>query len=214
MTDITLIPPATAPTTGAQLMEIILPVEGMTCATCVARIERFLNRADGVASASVNLATEQAAVRYDPGRIDRAGIVGAIEAAGYDVRTQQRTAAAASADLELDAVESARAAEQRLLLRDGVAATAIGLAMMAVAFWPGGPPLAMEPLNLVLLAPATFVQFVLGRRFLARVARGLPHGELSMDTLVVLGTGAAYLYSLVITLFPAVVQAAGLPLAH
>ena len=74
-------PPPTTP------MEIVLPVEGMTCATCVNRIERFLARADGVEGATVNLASEQASVRYDPARIDRAGIVAAIEAAGYDVRT-------------------------------------------------------------------------------------------------------------------------------
>ncbi|MDQ2941928.1 MAG: heavy-metal-associated domain-containing protein, partial [Chloroflexota bacterium] len=57
----------------------------MTCASCVNRIERYLNRADGVRSASVNLATERATVAYDPGLIDRSGIVGAIEAAGYEV---------------------------------------------------------------------------------------------------------------------------------
>ena len=57
----------------------------MTCASCVNRIERFLNRADGVADATVNLATERATVQFDPRVIDRDGIVAAIEAAGYEV---------------------------------------------------------------------------------------------------------------------------------
>jgi Cu+-exporting ATPase len=193
--------------------EVSLAVEGMTCASCVNRIERFLNRAEGVTSASVNLATERATVWYDPERIDRSGIVEAIEAAGYDVRPQSApTAGTATPEAKLDAAEMARAAERRGLLRDGVAATSIGLAMMALTFWPGGPALPMDRLNLVLLVPATFVQFVLGRRFLVRALRGLPHGELTMDTLVVMGTGAAYAYSAVISLFPDAMVAAGLPL--
>jgi P-type Cu+ transporter len=199
-----------APHGGAELS---LEVEGMTCASCVNRIERFLSRAEGVTSASVNLASEQAAVRYDPARIDRAGIVAAIEAAGYDVRPASLPPVGrATRATDLDAAEDARAAERRGLLRDGVAATAIGLAMMGLALWPGGLPVPMDRLNLALLVPATFVQFVLGRRFLARALRGLPHGELTMDTLVVMGTGAAYGYSTVISLFPDAVRAAGLPL--
>src|SRR5919106_1746324 len=69
--------------------ELSLPVVGMTCASCVNRVERFLDRADGVSQASVNLATERATVRYDPARVDRAGIVAAIEAAGYGVATER-----------------------------------------------------------------------------------------------------------------------------
>jgi Cu+-exporting ATPase len=204
--------PTTSPS-AAPLLEIVLPVEGMTCATCVARIERFLGRADGVETASVNLASELASVTYDPARIDRAGIVGAIEAAGYDIRPQPiGDAGRVSLETELDAAEVARAAERRGLLRDGVAATAIGLVMMAITLWPGGVGLSIEQLNLVLLVPAVFVQLVPGRRFTARALRGLPHGELTMDTLVALGTWAAFGYSAVIALAPAAVTAAGLPL--
>ena len=200
-----------SPASPTPLAELVLPVEGMTCATCVNRIERFLHRAEGVSDATVNLATERASVRYDPSRIDRAGIVGAIEAAGYDVRpaADPRSAVAAS-EAELDAADGARAPEQRALLRDGLSSTGIGLAMMVVTFWPGGPPLPMEQLNWLLLAPAAFVQIVLGRRFTSRALRGLRHGELTMDTLVAMGTWAAFGYSLVVTVFPAAVTAAGI----
>ena len=58
--------------------ELSLAIEGMTCASCVNRIERYLHRANGVDTASVNLATERATVHYDPGQIDRAGIVRTI----------------------------------------------------------------------------------------------------------------------------------------
>ena len=182
--------------TPTPLTELTLPVTGMTCASCVTRIERFLNRADGVAESVVNLATERATVRFDPRRIDRAGIVGAIEAAGYEV------AAAPVADTEsaIDAEERTRAHERRALLRDALTATGIGLAMMAVALWPGGVPWPMERVNVWMLAPATIVQFVHGRRFLAAAARGLRHGDVTMDTLVSIGTQAAYGYSLAVTL--------------
>ena len=72
----------TAPPTA----ELTLPIEGMTCASCVNRIERFLRKTPGVETASVNLATETATVHYRPDVAGRAALVGAIEAAGYDVR--------------------------------------------------------------------------------------------------------------------------------
>jgi len=166
----------------------------MTCASCVARIERFLVRADGVAEASVNLATERATVHFDPARIDRSGIVSAIERAGYDVPALPAEKAAANDG------EATRAGERRALLRDALIATGIGLAMMAVSLWPGGVPWPMQQVNEWMLLPATVVQFVFGRRFLIAAARGLRHGELTMDTLVSLGTLAAYGYSLAVTI--------------
>jgi Cu+-exporting ATPase len=180
---------------AAPLAELSLPITGMTCASCVTRIERFLARADGVADAAVNLATERATVHFDTARIDRSGIVAAIEAAGYEV-----AAPAPAGEAGVDAAEVVRETERRALLRDALLATGIGLAMMVVSLWPGGVPWPMERINVWMLAPATVVQFVFGRRFLTAAARGLRHGELTMDSLVSLGTLAAYGYSLAITL--------------
>ena len=177
------------------LQELTLPVAGMTCASCVTRIERFLSRSDGVDEAVVNLATERATVRFDPQRIDRGGIVAAIEAAGYEVAAAQGGEAGMAADAE----EQVRIGERGELLRDALAATGIGLAMMAVALWPGGVPWPMERVNVWMLAPATLVQFVFGRRFLVAAGKGLRHGDLTMDTLVSIGTLAAYGYSLAVT---------------
>jgi P-type Cu+ transporter len=191
--------------------ELSLPIVGMTCASCVNRVERFLNKADGVAVASVNLATERATVHYDPALIDRRGLVAAVEAAGYEVGAD-RSAEAADDEAAEQADARARAAERRELLWSALAATGIGLAMMAVMLWPGGTGWPLERINVWMLAPATFVEFVLGRRFLVRAARGLPHGDLTMDTLVAMGTLAAYGYSLVVTLLPDVVSGAGLSL--
>ncbi len=196
---------ASSPTSAAP-SELSLPVVGMTCASCVNRIERYLSRADGVAEANVNLATERATVRFDPALIDRTGIVAAIEAAGYDVGRE----AAADAATDVDAAEIERAAERRELLFQALASLAVGAAMMAIMFWPGGTPWPMMDVNRWFLIPATIVQFVFGRRFLVAAARGARHGEANMNTLVAIGTLAAYSYSVVVTLMPEAVMAAGL----
>ncbi|MDQ2673270.1 MAG: heavy metal translocating P-type ATPase, partial [Chloroflexota bacterium] len=188
--------------------EVTLPVLGMTCASCVNRIERFLNRADGVAQASVNLATERATVRYDPALIDRAGIVATIESAGYEVAPERSTSPDATADEAAD--ERERATQRRELLTGALVSLGIGVAMMAIMFWPGGPPWPMADINRWFIAPATIVQFVYGRRFLVAAARGLRHGDLNMNTLVAMGTLAAYGYSMVVTLMPEVVMGAGI----
>ena len=180
----------------------------MTCASCVNRIERFLGNAEGVSEATVNLATERATVRFDPDLIDRAGIVSTIEAAGYEVAADARVDGSA-ADAEAVA-RATRSAEQRELLTGAIVSLGIGLIMMAVMFWPGGAPWPMTDINRWFIAPATIVQFVYGRRFLVAAARGLRHGELTMNTLVAMGTLAAYSYSMVVALMPDVVMAAGI----
>lgn len=65
------------------------PVEGMTCASCVNRIERYLRKVDGVDEANVNLATESASVRYDPARVGLDDLRSAVEAAGYEARIER-----------------------------------------------------------------------------------------------------------------------------
>ncbi len=79
----------TVPLTAPEPIELSVGVEGMTCASCVNRIERFLRAADGVTEANVNLATERATVRVDPTVAGRAEVQAAIEAAGYDVRPER-----------------------------------------------------------------------------------------------------------------------------
>ena len=189
--------------------ELTLPVVGMTCASCVNRIERFLNRADGVDVATVNLATERATVRFDPGVIDRAGIVSAIESAGYEVGRDRAAGEGASQASAEAADEAERAAERRDLLVGAIVSVGVGVTMMAIMFWPGGTPWPTMDVNRWFIAPATIVQFVFGRRFLVAAARGLRHGDLNMNTLVAMGTLAAYGYSMVVTLLPELLMGAG-----
>src|SRR5881628_2950929 len=84
--------PITIGHTTTPPIELSLGIEGMTCASCVSRIERFLRKTDGVLGADVNLATERATVRVDPVVAGRDDLVRAIEAAGYEVRPDRTTA--------------------------------------------------------------------------------------------------------------------------
>jgi len=191
--------------------ELILPIEGMTCASCVNRVERFLRRTDGVVGANVNLATEQATVTFDPRVAGWSELERAVEDAGYNVRATESLADPA-AELTLAASSDAQsvrlAAEQRQLGIEALCAVIAGLAMMALTLWPA-PLLPLEQLNLLLVVPATIVQFWAGRRFYAIALRAARHGAANMSTLVVLGTTSAWLYSTVVALAPGLITAAG-----
>ena len=184
---------------------MILPIEGMTCASCVNRIERFLARTDGVLGANVNLATERASVILDPGRTDRQRLVAAVEAAGYDVRPET----AATTVLEVDPAGPARDRERRRLLIQAIASIAVAIAVMVVMWWPQ-TAVPMTTLNWLALVPATLIQAWAGRRFYAAAFRAARHGTTTMDTLVAVGTSAAWTYSVIVTLFPSQVEQAGL----
>jgi Cu+-exporting ATPase len=184
----------------------------MTCASCVNRIERFLRKTPGVTDATVNLATEMATIQYLPETAGRAELVAAIEAAGYELKPERGDAESAAARslreaAEADAADRARYATG--LLREAVVALAVAVGIMVVMFWPQ-TSVPMEQINRFVLVPATIIQFWAGRRFYTAAWRALRHGSLTMDTLVVIGTTAAWAYSVFVTLFPEVVHQAGL----
>ena len=172
-------------------------IEGMSCAACASRIEKVLNRLPGV-EASVNLAAERARVRYAPGLADAAGVLAAIERAGFRGRI---------ADDRARAEEQARkAAQYRAELRRFWAAAALTLplaAQMATMFngldFSGHSHHDLLP-RFWQLALATPVQFWIGGRFYAGAWKALRGGGANMDVLVALGTSAAYCFSLIVTL--------------
>ncbi|HEX7221668.1 MAG TPA: heavy metal translocating P-type ATPase [Candidatus Limnocylindrales bacterium] len=192
--------------------EISLPVEGMTCASCVNRIERFLKKTPGVESANVNLATEIATIRYMPDVAGRSELAAAIEAAGYDLkpeRTDVESAAAASMREAADADAEARAHHAQRILIEAVVSLVVAVGIMIVMFWPQ-TVVAMEDINRAILIPATIIQFWAGRRFYAAAWKAGRHGGTTMDTLVVVGTTAAWAYSVFVTLFPETIHEAGI----
>ena len=115
-----------APPAGtATPTEIDLPIAGMTCASCVNRIERFLRKTDGVEAASVNLATETATIRYLPGLTGRAELARTIQAAGYDLKpapSARERAAQSGLRAAAAAEDGERAAAARRLLIEAVVA--------------------------------------------------------------------------------------------
>ena len=211
-----------APTVPAavETAEIALPITGMTCASCVNRIDRFLRKADGVSEVSVNLATESATIRYLPEITGAADLARVISNAGYEVpaaaldlagRNNEGEREAAREAMELTRV-AAREREKRTLLRGGVVATAFGLLAMIFMLQPW-LFISMERINWILIVPSTLVQFVVGWRFHARALRALRHGSLTMETLVSLGTTSAWAWSVAITLFHDQLMRVGVP-AH
>ncbi|HEX2756729.1 MAG TPA: heavy metal translocating P-type ATPase, partial [Candidatus Limnocylindrales bacterium] len=212
MTSDAVAPPSTSPPTASPVVEVELPIAGMTCASCVNRIERFLTKSDGVESASVNLATEVATIRYLPEQTGRADLTRTIAAAGYDLKpppTDEEHAAQRTLRTAAEADDRRRAAEAARLLRDAAIAIVTAVAIMVAMFWPQ-TSLPMESINRLVLIPATLVQAWAGRRFYAAAWRAGRHGGATMDTLVAVGTTAAWAYSVVVTLNPAWVHEAGL----
>jgi Cu+-exporting ATPase len=200
----------------APLDLLSFPVEGMTCASCVNRITRFLEKVDGVEDANVNLASETATVRFDPTRVTVDDLASAVDAAGYVARTEQ----AATTDRATDVVDAAAARTDRddatarhlASLRRRLLVAAVltipivaALARMTVAPWL--PAILSEPL--VQLALATPVQFWAGWPFYAAAWKALRHRATDMNTLIALGTSAAYLYSVAAIVVPDFFLAAG-----
>jgi Cu+-exporting ATPase len=203
---------AEAPTLTPDLSaEIQLPIEGMSCASCVNRIERFLRKTPGVAEANVNLATEVATVRYLPEIAGLDELARAIEAAGYEIRQLPKATDGSQASLvdEADAEAAERAREQRSLGLTAAVALVVAAVTMALMYGPS-LPVTMEQLAWVLIGPATFVQFWAGRRFYRAAWRSAIHFSTGMDTLVVVGTSAAWAYSVLVTFAPDIFRSAGI----
>ncbi|MEZ4532735.1 MAG: heavy metal translocating P-type ATPase [Thermomicrobiales bacterium] len=189
---------------GVATAELSLPVEGMTCASCVRRVEKALEGVSGVESVNVNLATETATVRYLPGSATRADMVAAVESAGYSVAQQ------VEAD-DLEDLETQREAQRardlrKLALKAGVS-LAVSAVLMLLMYWPdwllGGQPFSsMENLNKFMFVLATPVQIWAGWQFYKTAFAAARHGSANMSTLVAIGTSAAYFYSVVATFWP------------
>jgi P-type Cu+ transporter len=161
--------------------EITLELEGMTCASCAGRIERGLNDLEGV-QASVNLATEKAAVRYDESSLGVDALLAAVEAAGYRASPARE-----------------REDEQRDTVRTRLAlATALTVPLTLVAMVP---PLQFDGWEWLAFALATPVVFVAGWPFHRAAVRNLRHRAVTMDTLVSLGTLSAWIWSTAALLF-------------
>jgi len=172
-----------------------LPVQGMTCASCANRIERKLNKLDGV-EATVNFAIEQASVTYDPATVEAAQLVDAIEAAGYSATLP--AAPGERAEEGSSAEDEAAEGELRgLRTRLGVAAL-LSLPILALAMIPA---LQFDYWQWLSLQLATPVVLWAGWPFHRAAWQNLKHGAATMDTLISLGTLTAWGWSVVALFF-------------
>jgi Cu+-exporting ATPase len=188
----------------ATIETIEFPVEGMTCAACVRRVERALSRVEGVDEAVVNLATERATVRFDPASVGMDDFRHVVERAGYAVPVVAPTAEQSEPDFV-----TRHAGEARDLLIKWVVGVVVGVVIMITMFVPTGMPHELHnPLMLVLATP---IQFWAGGSFYVHAWSAARHGSANMNTLIAIGTSAAYFYGAFVTLFPTVAMRLGLP---
>ena len=181
-----------------------IKLRGMSCASCANSIEEAIRSVPGVSNSSVNFGAEQATITYDPRKTNIEKIQEAIEAAGYSSYSLQSEEMVTGED---DAQKAARTAESRDLLRRVVVGSVISillivgsLRMMTGLNLPFIPTwLSNQWLQLVLTAP---VQFWCGYSFYVNSWKALKRHAATMDTLIALGTSAAYFYSVFATLFP------------
>ena len=172
-----------------------LPVTGMTCAGCVAAVERALRKSPGVERAIVNLATERATVVLDPRTSSLPALAEAVRRAGYGLILPEPGVT--------DAEEHARLVERRQVRRSLVLAVIFGVPVLALGMTHGA--LRVPGDHAVQLVLTAIMLGLAGRAYYRRAFAALGHASADMNTLVALGTGAAFVYSAVATIAPGAV---------
>jgi len=213
-----------------------LPLKGMSCASCANTIEKALGKAPGVSKASVNFATKTATVRYDAAATSPAKLVNVVKATGYDAVVPESASenhaghddttpgmtpaqhAAMPVGHAMDkggagedhsAHMHVNADEQTVLLRKVIVGAALSLPVLVIAMSHGKIAFLNQPwINWLQLALTTPVVVWCGSQFYRMAWMGLKHFRANMDSLVALGTGTAFLYSIAATIWPAFFAAA------
>ena len=176
-----------APDEAATAERLEVPITGMTCASCATRVEKRLNRIEGVA-ATVNYATHTASVTLDPSRASGEDLVASVEAAGYGARLPDGDGPSAPAG-----EDGAAGLRRRLVISALLSAPVLALSMV--------PPLQFDGWQWVVLVLSTPVVVWAGLPFHRAAWVNLRHGAATMDTLVSIGTLAAYGWSVVALAF-------------
>jgi len=174
---------------GVALSETTLGLIGMHCATCAQTIEKALREIDGVDSAAVNLAAETATVRYNPEVTGISTFKKAVASAGFQAVSRE----AGSVDREKEARDHEARRLKLLLIFSFV--LAIPTFILSIV-----SPLDMITTQWLMLALATPVQFFVGAQFYLGAFKALRNARANMDTLIALGTSAAYIYSVLVVI--------------
>jgi len=176
---------------GVATAEITLDLIGMTCVNCAQTIESTLRSVDGVVSAGVNFAAEKAIIRYNPEVTTVARLKKAVAGAGYQ--------AVSDDELTRDSEREAREHQSRKLKLLLIFSFSLAIPTFILSM---ATPFRETVNNLVLLALASPVQFFVGWQFYLGTYKALRNRRANMDTLIALGTSAAYIYSLLVIISP------------
>ena len=172
-----------------------LAIGGMHCASCVARVEGALRGVSGVLEAWVNLATERAGVRVDPGQVSEAGLAEAVARAGYSARRAELVLGEGAESLRRERSGQVAIWRRRLILGLGLTVPLVVLGYAPLL--SGRAASHSGAIGWAMFGLATALQVVLGGPYLAGAWGRLKQGSSNMDTLIALGTSTAYGYSLV-----------------
>lgn len=166
-------------------------ITGMTCAACATRIEKGINKIQGVANANVNLALEKAMIEFNPAEVSVGDILTKVEKLGYGAHQQQDETE------QVDYREKHIKDQQRKFIISALISLPLLWTMVAHFSFTSFlyvPDLLMNPwIQLILATP---VQFIIGKQFYVGAYKAIRNGSANMDVLVVMGTSAAYFYSL------------------
>ncbi len=189
-----------------EVRQTTLDIDGMSCASCVARVEKSLRKLPGVVDASVNLATEKASVTYVPKVLTSAQLAAAVTAAGYEAKPEQEAVARS---------EDHKSEEIAALRRNLVFAAAFTVPLVVVSMGKMLPGLGDAMLSILGESAWMWIEFVLvtpvlfhaGWRFFRTGWAELRHLSPCMNSLVMLGSSAAYVYSLLALVVPQIFPA-------
>ncbi len=195
----------------AGMEKITLPIRGMSCASCVQKVENALNGLEGVVRASVNFATERASVQYLPGAVSVEDFRRAVKEAGYEILEVE---GAKKEDI-VDREKAAREAGYRKLKGKFIAGLILVIPVFLLAYWRMLDLSSLYNLNrevnfYLQLLFQTPIQFWVGWQFYSGAWKTVKHRSADMNTLIAVGTSAAYFYSLLATFLPGLFEVQGL----
>lgn len=188
------------------------PVEGMTCASCVARVEKVVSKFEGIKNVSVNFASEKVSFEVEDDNVDLNKIADTVREYGYEMKIEDSSETSEDKSTDTDDEPDAH---YNQLKKDFIIALTFTLPVFVISmsldfglldsFWK----LSGDYTNKIFLILTTPVMFISGKRFFTTAWNNLKHLSAEMNTLVAVGTGAAYGYSVVSTLFPRIISSAG-----
>ena len=182
-----------------------LPVEGMTCASCVLRVEKAIKKIEGVEDVNVNLATEKVTFTINNSKANLSQISDAVEDAGYKIilPSKSSTPKESESTYENDSSKKYKELKNSFVFSLILTIPVLIINMVSMTNWfMKWSPLSMDSINRILFLVTTLIIFIPGRRFFILAWKLLKHFTADMNTLVALGTGIAYVYSTIAVLFP------------